>query len=129
MCKVWSEKKYTHIFIYYANLDCLGEKSFKSAKSTYTKESKLVRQVHIVEKLPPGSMIYNKNYFWEITNFVKKNNLQKKWSCICEYHIKSAHFREKSFELAKSRHFWDSKMVRQVYITSKEISVRWNLKK
>ena len=70
--KVWSEKKYTHIFIYYANLDCLGEKSFKSAKSTHTKDSKLVRQVHIVEKLPPGSMIYNKNYFWEITNFVKK---------------------------------------------------------
>ena len=68
--KVWSGKKYTHIFIYYANLDCLGEKSFKSAKSTHTKDSKLVRQVHIVEKLPPGSMIYNKNYFWEITNFV-----------------------------------------------------------
>ena len=70
--KVWSEKKYTHIFIYYANLDCLGEKSSKLAKSTHTKDSKLVRQVHIVEKLPPGSMIYNKNYFWEITNFVNK---------------------------------------------------------
>ena len=70
--KVWSEKKYTYIFIYYANLDCLSEKSFKSAKSTHTKDSKLVRQVHIVEKLAPGSMIYHKNYFWEITNFVKK---------------------------------------------------------
>ena len=70
--KVWSEKKYTHISIYHTNLDCLGEKSFKLAKSTHTKDSKLVRQVHIVEKLPPGSMIYNKNYFWEITNFVKK---------------------------------------------------------
>ena len=45
-------------------------------------------------------------------------------ACICEYHIKSAYFREKSFKLAKSRHFGDSKMVRQVYITFKEISVR-----
>ena len=70
--KVWSEKKYTHISIYHTNLDCLGEKSFKSTKSTHTKDSKLVRQVHIVQRLPPGSIIKPKNYFWEITNFVKK---------------------------------------------------------
>ena len=70
--KVWSEKKYTHISVYHTNLDCLGEKSFKSTKSTHTKDSKLVRQVHIVQRLPPGSIIKPKNYFWEITNFVKK---------------------------------------------------------
>ena len=70
--KVWSEKKYTHISIYHTNLDCLGEKSFKSTKSTHTKDSKLVRQVHIVQRLPPGSIIKPKNYFWEVTNFVKK---------------------------------------------------------
>ena len=61
--------------------------------------------------------------------FCKKIICKKKWSCICEYHIKSAYFREKSFKLAKSGHFGDSKMVRQVYVTFKEISVRWNLKK
>ena len=70
--KVWLEKKYTHISVYHTNLDCLGEKSFKSTKSTHTKDSKLVRQVHIVQRLPPGSIIKPKNYFWEITNFVKK---------------------------------------------------------
>ena len=70
--KVWSEKKYTHISIYHTNLDCLGEKSFKSTKSTHTKDSKLVRQVHIVQRLPPESVIKPKNYFWEFTNFVKK---------------------------------------------------------
>ena len=61
--KVWSEKKYTHISVYHSNLDYLGEKSFKSTKSTHTKDSKLVRQVHIVQRLPPGSIIKPKNYF------------------------------------------------------------------
>ena len=70
--KVWSEKKYTHISVYHTNLDCLGKKSFKSTKSTHTKDSKLVRQVHIVQRLPPESVIKPKNYFWEFTNFVKK---------------------------------------------------------
>ena len=70
--KVWFKKKFTHISAYYANSDCFGEKSLKSAKSTHAKDSKMVRQVHIVPKLLPGSMINHKNYFWEITKFVKK---------------------------------------------------------
>ena len=70
--KVWFKKKFTHISAYYANSDCFGEKSLKSAKSTHAKDSKMVRQVHIVPKLLPGSMINHENYFWEITNFVKK---------------------------------------------------------
>ena len=70
--KVWFKKKFTHISAYYANSDCFGEKSLKSAKSTHAKDSKMVRQVHIVPKLHPGSMINHKNYFWEITKFVKK---------------------------------------------------------
>ena len=32
----------------------------------------MVRQVHIGQKLLPGRMIKDTNYFWEITNFVKK---------------------------------------------------------
>ena len=70
--KVWPKKKFTHIYVYYANWDCFGEKSLISAKSTHAKDSKMVRQVHIVTKLLSGSMINHKNYFWEITNFVKK---------------------------------------------------------
>ena len=70
--KVCFKKKFTHISAYYANSDCFGEKSLKSAKSTHAKDSKMVRQVHIVPKLLPGSMINHKNYFWEITKFVKK---------------------------------------------------------
>ena len=87
----------------------------------------MVRQVHIVQKLLPGSMINHKNYFWEITNFVKKMICKKRWSCIFEYHVKYTYFRGKSFKFAKSRHFGDSKLVRQVYITLKNISVRSNL--
>ena len=71
MYKVWQEKKFTHISVYYTNSDCFGKKSVKSVKSTHAKDSKMVRQVHIVSKLLPGSMINHENYFWEITNFVK----------------------------------------------------------
>ena len=46
-------------------------------KSTHPENSKLVRQVHVVQKVPPGSMIEQKNGFFENTIFVK-NNLQKK---------------------------------------------------
>ena len=88
----------------------------------------MVRQVHIVPKLLPGSMINHKNYFWEITNFVKKMICKKRWSCIFEYHVKYTYFRGKSFKFAKSRYFGDSKLVRQVYITLKNISIRSNLK-
>ena len=37
----------------------------------------MVRQVYIVEKLPPGIMIKYKNYFWENTNFVNKEFTKK----------------------------------------------------
>ena len=70
--KVWSEKKFTHISLCFSNLDCFGKKSFKLAKSTHAKDFKMVRQVHIVQKLFSGRMINHKNNFWEITNFVNK---------------------------------------------------------
>ena len=70
--KVWLEKKFTHISLYFSNLDCFGKKSFKLAKSTHAKDFKMVRQVHIVQKLFSGRMINHKNNFWEITNFVNK---------------------------------------------------------
>ena len=58
--------------MYYVNSVDFNGKYIKLAKSTHAKDSKMVRQVHIVQKLLPGSMINHKNYFWEITNFVKK---------------------------------------------------------
>ena len=84
----------------------------------------MVRQVHIVPKLLPGSMINHKNYFWEITKFVKKMICKKRWSCIFEYHLKCNNFRGKSFKFAKSRDFRESKLVRWFHITLKYKSLR-----
>jgi len=78
----------------------------------------LVRQVHVVQKVPPGSMIEQKNGFCENTIFVK-NICRKKFTCICGFHVKFVSFSKKSFKLEVSRHSEDSKFVRQVYIVLK----------
>ena len=75
--KVWGKKKCTRVCVYYKNYARFRQKSIKSAKSTHPENSKLVRQVHVVQKVPPGSMIEQKNGFCENTIFVK-NYLQKK---------------------------------------------------
>ena len=75
--KVWGKKKCTCVCVYYKNYARFRQKSIKSAKSTHPENSKLVRQVHVVQKVPPGSMIEQKNGFCENTIFVK-NYLQKK---------------------------------------------------
>ena len=75
--KVWGKKKCTSVCVYYKNYARFRQKSIKSAKSTHPENSKLVRQVHVVQKVPPGSMIEQKNGFCENTIFVK-NYLQKK---------------------------------------------------
>ena len=71
------KKKCTRVCVYYKNYARFRQKSIKSAKSTHPENSKLVRQVHVVQKVPPGSMIEQKNGFCENTIFVK-NYLQKK---------------------------------------------------
>ena len=75
--KVWVKKNDTHIALNFSNLDCFSEKSFKSSKNTHAKDLKMVRQVNIVKKLPPGIMIKYKIHFWENTNFVKKEFAKK----------------------------------------------------
>ena len=75
--KVWVKKNVTHIALNFSNLDCFSEKSFKSSKNTHAKDLKMVRQVNIVKKLPPGIMIKYKIHFWENTNFVKKEFAKK----------------------------------------------------
>ena len=70
LVKVWVKKNFS-------NLDCFSEKSFKSSKNTHAKDLKMVRQVNIVKKLPPGIMIKYKIHFWENTNFVKKEFAKK----------------------------------------------------
>ena len=76
--KVWGKKKCTRVCVYYKNYARFRQKSIKSAKSTHPENSKLVRQVHVVQKVPPGSMIEQKNGFCENTIFVK-NYLQTFW--------------------------------------------------
>ena len=65
------KKRWSCIFEYHVKYTYFRGKSFKFAKSRHFGDSKLVRQVHIVSKLLPGTMINHENYFWEITNFVK----------------------------------------------------------
>ena len=78
----------------------------------------MVRQVQLVQKIHPESMIEQKIFFCENMIFVK-NYLHKKVSCMCDVHVKSVSFSRKSFRLAISRHSGDSKLVRQVYIVLK----------
>ena len=70
--KVWVKKKWTHVCVYYENYDQFRQKSFITAKSRHPEDSKLVKQVHVVQKIPPGSMIEQKNFFCKNTIFVKK---------------------------------------------------------
>ena len=69
--KVWSEKKFTHICMYYTNSARVCVKSLRSAKSRHSKDSKLVRQVHIIEKILSETMSEQKNFFCENAIFVK----------------------------------------------------------
>ena len=69
--KVCSEKKFTHICMYYANSGRASVKSLRSAKSRHSKDSKLVRQVHIIEKILSETMSEQKNFFCENAIFVK----------------------------------------------------------
>ena len=69
--KVWSEKKFTHICMYYTNSARVCVKSLRSAKSRHSKDSKLVRQVHIIEKILSETMSEQKIFFCKNTIFVK----------------------------------------------------------
>ena len=69
--KVWSEKKFTHICMYYTNSARVCVKSLRSAKSRHSKDSKLVRQVHIIEKILSETMSEQKIFFCENAIFVK----------------------------------------------------------
>ena len=75
--KGWCKKNRTHICSYYIILVNFCGKSFKSAKSRHHDNSKLVRQVYIVQKIPPGSLIKHKKIVCENTIFVKKNIAKK----------------------------------------------------
>ena len=61
--KVWSKKKFPRVCRYYVNSFSFCEKSLKSVKSSHSELSKMVRQAHAVQKIPPGSMIEQKNVF------------------------------------------------------------------
>ena len=47
--KVRVKKKWTHVCVYYENYDQFRQKSFITAKSRHPEDSKLVRQVHVVQ--------------------------------------------------------------------------------
>ena len=70
--KVCLEKKFTHICMYYANSGRASVKSLRSAKSRHPEDSKLVRQVLIIQKILPENVIEQKKFFCENTIFVKK---------------------------------------------------------
>ena len=70
--KVCSEKKFTHICMYYANSGRASVKSLRSAKSRHPEDSKLVRQVLIIQKILPENVIEQKKFLCENTIFVKK---------------------------------------------------------
>ena len=75
--KVWSKKKFPHVCRYYVNSFSFSGKLLKAVKSRHSELSKMVRQAHVVQKIPPGSMIEQKNVFCKNTIFVK-NYLHKK---------------------------------------------------
>ena len=64
--KVWSEKKFPRICMYYVNSFSFCEKSLKEVKSRHSELSKMVRQTHVVQKMHPGSMIEQKKFFSKI---------------------------------------------------------------
>ena len=70
--KVCLEKKFTHICMHYANSGRASVKSLRSAKSRHPEDSKLVRQVLIIQKILPENVIEQKKIFCENTIFVKK---------------------------------------------------------
>ena len=59
------------ICMYYTNSARVCVKSLRSAKSRHSKDSKLVRQVHIIEKILSETMSEQKNFFCENAIFVK----------------------------------------------------------
>ena len=75
--KVWLKKKFPCVCRYYVNSFSFCEKSLKAVKSRHSELSKMVRQAHVVQKIPPGSMIEQKNVFCKNTIFVKKIFAQK----------------------------------------------------
>ena len=58
--------------MYYANSVRASVKSLRSAKSRHPEDSKLVRQVLIIQKILPENVIEQKKFFCENTIFVKK---------------------------------------------------------
>ena len=63
--------------MYYANSVRASVKSLRSAKSRHPEDSKLVRQVLIIQKNTPRIYDCAKNFFCENTIFVKKLLAQK----------------------------------------------------
>ena len=77
-CKVCSEKKCTRICLCYSNQVSFWEKPLKFPQSRHLQLSKMVRQVHIAQKMTPVGMIIYKKIIHENTNFVKKNSGKRK---------------------------------------------------
>ena len=59
------KKNRTRIHSYCINSVSFCGKSIRSAKSRHDENSKLVKQVYMVQKLPPGSLIRHKTFFCE----------------------------------------------------------------
>ena len=59
------KKNRTRIRSYCINSVSFCGKSIKSAKSRHDENSKLVKQVYMVQQLPPGSLIRHKTFFCE----------------------------------------------------------------
>ena len=59
------KKNRTRIRSYCINSVSFCGKSIRSAKSRHDENSKLVKQVYMVQKLPPGSLIRHKTFFCE----------------------------------------------------------------
>ena len=63
--------------MYYVNSFSFCEKSLKAVKSRHSELSKMVRQAHVVQKIHPGSMIEQKNFFCKNTIILFDNSPPK----------------------------------------------------
>ena len=63
--------------MYYERSISFGRKSFKTAKSRQSEDSKLVRQVYILQKIIPLDMINHRKKL--LVNFFSDQTLQNKF--------------------------------------------------
>ena len=68
--KVWSEKKFTHVFVNIHKSTCNFLKTFNSTKSRHPKDSKMVRHFIFTKKMSSIVGTGSRNFFSDFTNFV-----------------------------------------------------------